>query len=137
MKNNKKGGATVYLVIIALLLLAIAGLYIKLNIKRFKAETSFAFSVVAIVLALLLIIFFLIRHSIRKAKKEKEKEKARLERERFEAEIIAAGGTPGTLGNGKLEMSDIGEAAGKAKDKVSGLFDKEDSEKDGREDGNE
>ena len=133
MKNSKKGGATVYLVIIALLLLAIAGLYVKLNWKRFKAETSFAFSIAAIVIVLLLIIFFLIRHSIRKARKEKEKEKARLEREKFEAEIIAAGGTPSTLGNGKLEMSDISEAAGKAKDKVSGLFDKEDSKEDSDE----
>ena len=126
MKNNKKGGATVYLVIILLLFLLIAGMFVKLNWKRFKAETSFALSVIGIVVALLLIIFFLIRHSIRKAKKEKEKEKARREREKFEAEIIAAGGTPSTLGNGKLEMSDISETAGKAKDKVSGLFNKED-----------
>ena len=126
MKNNKKGGATVYLVIILLLFIAIVGMFLKLNWKRFKAETSFALSVIAIVIVLLLVIFLLIRHSIRKARKEKEREKARLEREKFEAEIIAAGGTPSTLGNGKLEMSDISETAGKAKDKVSELFNKED-----------
>lgn len=126
MKNNKKGGATVYLVIILLLVLCIAGLFIKLNWRRFKAETSFAFTIVAAVLAVILILFLMIRHSIRKARKEKEKEKARLERERFEAEIIAAGGTPSTLGNGKLEMSDIGEPADKAKDRIGGFFNKED-----------
>ena len=128
MKNNKKGGATVYLVIIALLILGIAALFIKLNWRRFKAEASFAFTIVAIVLVLLLIIFLMIRHSIRKARKEREKEKARIEREKFEAEIIAAGGTPSSLGNGKLEMSDISETAGKAKDKIGGLFNKEDKD---------
>ena len=128
MKNNKKGGATVYLVIIALLILGIAALFIKLNWRRFKAEASFAFTIVAIVLVLLLIIFLMIRHSIRKARKEREKEKARIEREKFEAEIIAAGGTPSSLGNGKLEMSDISETSGKAKDKIGGLFNKEDKD---------
>ena len=128
MKNNKKGGATVYLIIIALLVLGIAALFIKLNWRRFKAEASFAFTIVGIVLAVLLIIFLMIRHSIRKARKEREKEKARIEREKFEAEIIAAGGTPSSLGNGKLEMSDISETAGKAKDKIGGLFNKEDKD---------
>lgn len=60
----------------------------------------------------------MIRHSIRKAKREKEKEKARLEKERLEQERIAAGGEPSTLGNGKFEMSDVSEAAGKAMEKV-------------------
>ena len=128
MKNNKKGGATVYLVIIALLVIGIAALFIKLNWTRFKAEASFGFTVAAVFLAVILILFLMIRHSIRKARKEKEKEKARLEREKFEAEIKAAGGTPGSLGNGKLEMSDISETAGKAKDKIGGLFDKEDKD---------
>ena len=80
MKNNKKGGATVYLVIIALLILGIAALFIKLNWRRFKAEASFAFTIVAIVLVLLLIIFLMIRHSIRKARKEKEKAKEKARR---------------------------------------------------------
>ena len=106
-------------------MIGIAGLFIKLNWRRFKAEASFGFTVAAVFLAVILILFLMIRHSIRKARKEKEKEKARLERERFEAEIIAAGGTPSSLGNGKLEMSDISETAGKAKDKIGGLFDKE------------
>ena len=128
MKNNKKGGATVYLIIIALLVLGIAALFIKLNWRRFKAEASFGFTVAAVFLAVILILFLMIRHSIRKARKEKEKEKARLERERFEAEIIAAGGTPSSLGNGKFEMSDISETAGKAKDKIGGLFDKEEKD---------
>ncbi|MBE6027567.1 MAG: hypothetical protein E7227_03040 [Clostridiales bacterium] len=130
MKNNKKGGATVYLVIIVLLLIAIAGMFIRLNWRRFKAETSFALSMIAIVIVLLLVIFILIRHAIRKARKEKEQEKARREREKFEAEVIAAGGTPGTLGNGQLEMSDIGEAADKAMDKIDDFFS-------GKEDQNE
>ena len=128
MKNNKKGGATVYLVIIALLVIGIAALFIKLNWTRFKAEASFGFTVAAVFLAVILILFLMIRHSIRKARKEKEKEKARLEREKFEAEIKAAGGTPSSLGNGKLEMSDISETAGKAKDKIGGFFDKEDKD---------
>lgn len=128
MKNNKKGGATLYLAVIALLVIVVAALFIKLNWRRFKAEASFGFTVVAIVLAVLLILFLMIRHSIRKARKEREKEKARIEREKFEAEIIAAGGTPSSLGNGKLEMSDISEAAGKAKDKVSDMFREEKNE---------
>ena len=118
MKNNKKGNATVYLIIIALLAVAVAAMFIKLNWRRFKAEASFGFTVTGIVIAVLLILFLLIRHSIRKAKKEKEKEQARLEKERLEQERIAAGGKPSTLGDGKLEMSDVNEVAGKAMDKI-------------------
>ena len=118
MKNNKKGNATVYLIIIALLSVAVAAMFIKLNWRRFKAEVSFGFTVAGIVIAVLLILFLLIRHSIRKAKKEKEKEQARLEKERLEQERIAAGGKPSTLGDGKLEMSDVNEVAGKAMDKI-------------------
>ena len=118
MKNNKKGNATVYLVIITLLAIAVAVMFIKLNWRRFKAEASFGFAVAGIVIAVLLILFLMIRHSIRKAKKEKAKEQARLEKERLEQERIAAGGKPGTLGDGKFELNDISEAAGKAMDKV-------------------
>lgn len=118
MKNNKKGNATVYLIIIALLAVAVAAMFIKLNWRRFKAEASFGFAVAGVVIAILLILFLMIRHSIRKAKKEKAKEKARLEKERLEQELIAAGGAPSTLGDGKLEMSDVSEVAGKAMDKI-------------------
>lgn len=118
MKNNKKGNATAYLIIIFLLAIAIAAMFIRLNWRRFKAEASFGFTVAGVVIAVLLILFLMIRHSIRKAKKEKEKEKARLEKERLEQERIAAGGKPSTLGDGKLEMNDVSEVAGKAMDKI-------------------
>ena len=123
MKNNKKGSATVYLVVIALIAIAVISMIIKLNWRRFKAEASFGFTVAAIAIAVLLILFLMIRHSIRKARKEKEKEKARLEMEKRNQERIAAGLKPETLGNGKLELSDISEAAGKAKDKAAEKLD--------------
>lgn len=122
VKNNKKGSATVYLVILLLVAVAIAAIFIKLNWRRFKAEASFGFAVAGIVIAVLLIIFLMIRHSIRKAKKQKAKEQARLEKERLEAERIAAGGKPSTLGDGKLELNDVSEVAGKAKDKIGDLL---------------
>jgi membrane protein implicated in regulation of membrane protease activity len=118
MKNNKKGNATVYIVIILLLVIAVAAMFIRLNWRRFKAEASYGFAVAGVVIAVLLILFLMIRHSIRKAKKEKAKEQARLERERLEQERIAAGGKPSTLGNGKIEMDDVTEVAGKAMDKI-------------------
>ena len=117
-KTNKKGSATPYLVIAALLVIVVAYIYIRLNWQRFKAEASFGFAVAGVVIAVLLILFLMIRHSIRKAKRKKAKEQARLEKERLEAERIAAGGKPSTLGDGKLEMSDVSEVAGKARDKV-------------------
>ena len=123
MKNNKKGGATVYFVLLAILVMALLGVYLKMNWRRFKAEASFGTAVFLIIAVVLLIFFLLIRHSIRKAKKEKEKEKARLEKERLEAERIAAGGKPSTLGDGKLELNDVSEAAGKAKDKIGKFLD--------------
>ena len=119
MKNNKKGGATVYLVIIMLLLIAIAGLYARLNWKRFKAETSFALTMIGIVVVLLLVIFFLIRHSIRKARKEKEKEKARREREQFESEITNAGSAQDMTESGGSGIADAGEEAGNADDQLN------------------
>jgi uncharacterized membrane protein len=118
MKNNKKGSAAVYLILLLLVALIIAGVYIRLNWRRFQAEASFGFTVAIIVIAVLLIIFLMIRHSIRKAKKQKAKEQARLEKERLEQERIAAGGKPSTLGNGKLEASDVSEVAGKALEKI-------------------
>ena len=118
MKNNKQGGATVYLVILGILVLAVAAIFIRLNWRRFKAEASFGFAVAGIVIAVLLILFLMIGHSIRKAKKEKMKEQARLEKERLEQERIAAGGKPSTLGDGKLEMNDVSEVAGKAMDRI-------------------
>ena len=123
MKNNKKGNATVYLVVIVLLVIAVASLFIKLNWRRFKAEASFGFTVAAVIIAVLLILFFMIRHSIRKARKEKEKEKARLEMEKRNQERVAAGLQPETLGNGKLELSDVSEAAKKAAGKATEKID--------------
>ena len=119
MKNNKKGGATVYLVIIMLLLIAIAGLYARLNWKRFKAETSFALTMIGIVVVLLLVIFFLIKHSIGKARKEKEKEKARREREQFESEITNAGSAQDMTESGGSGIADAGEEAGNADDQLN------------------
>ena len=118
MKNNKKGSATVYLVIAVIVVIAVASIFIRLNWRRFKAEASFGFAVAGVVIAILLILFLMIRHSIRKAKKQKAKEQARLEKERLEQERIAAGGKPSTLGDGKFEMSDVSEVAGKALDKI-------------------
>ena len=118
MRKDKKGSATVYLIIIALLAMAVSYLFIRLNWRRFKAEASFGFAVAGVIIAVMLILFLMIRHSIRKAKKEKAKEQARLEKERLEQERIAAGGKPSTLGDGKLEMADVSEVAGKAMDKI-------------------
>ena len=109
MKNNKKGNATVYLIIFALIAIAVTFMFIRLNWRRFKAEASFGFTVAGVIIAVLL---------IRKARKEKAKELARLEKERLEQERIAAGGKPSTLGDGKLEMNDVSEVAGKAMDKI-------------------
>ena len=117
-RNSKKGSATPYLIILLLVVIVVAYMFIRLNWKRFKVEASFGFTVAVVVIAVLLILFLLIRHSIRKAKKQKEKEKARLEKERLEQERIAAGGKPSTLGNGKAEMSDVSEVAGKAIEKI-------------------
>ena len=118
MKNNKKGSATVYLIIAVIVVIAVASIFIRLNWRRFKAEASFGFAVAGVVIGILLILFLMIRHSIRKAKKQKAKEQARLEKERLEQERIAAGGKPNTLGDGKFEMSDVSEVAGKALDKI-------------------
>ena len=54
MKNNKKGSATAFLIIALLVALAIIAMIIKLNWARFKAETSFAFTMIGIVLAVIL-----------------------------------------------------------------------------------
>lgn len=117
-RNSKKGSATPYLIIILLLVIAVAFMFIRLNWQRFKVEAHFGFTVAVVVIAILLILFLLIRHSIRKSKKKKEKEKARLEKERLEQQRIAEGGRPSTLGNGKAELSDVSEVAGKAIEKV-------------------
>lgn len=125
MRNNKKGNATVYLIIIALLVIAVISMFVKLNWRRFKAEAGFGFTVAGIAIAVLLILFLVIRHSIRKARKEKEKEKARLEKEKLDREREAAGLPPLTLGNGKLELSDFGEAADKAAGKIDDFLNKD------------
>ena len=125
MKNNKRGGAAVYLIILLLIAAAVAFVFLRLNWRRFKAEANFAFTIGCMVIAVLLIIILLIRHSIRKARKAKEKELARLEKERLEQERIAAGGKPSTLGNGRLEMSDVSEIAGKVIEKADDFVQKD------------
>lgn len=87
MKNNKRGNATVYLIIILLVVLGIASIFIKLNWRRFKAEASFGFTVAAIVIVILLVLFILIKRSINKAKKEREQKKLAKERAKHEAEV--------------------------------------------------
>ena len=76
MKNNRKGSATVYLIIALLVMIVIAALIIKLNWKRFTADASFGFAVAGIIIVILQIMFLMIRHSIRKAKKERALKKA-------------------------------------------------------------
>ena len=90
--NNKKGNATVILVIVLLIALGIAGLFIKMNWRRFKAEASFGLTVAVIVIAILLILFILIKRSINKGGKERaqkkfEKEKAKLEKHLKESNV--------------------------------------------------
>lgn len=120
MKNDKKGGAKVYVILtlLVVLVLAIAGMFIKLNWKRFKAEASYGFTITMLVIGLIVALILLIWILIKRAQRKKRKEQERLERERLEQERIAAGGQPSTLGNGKLEMSDVSEVAGKAIDRV-------------------
>lgn len=120
MRNNKKGGAKLYavLALIALIVIAVVWKLFKLNWRRFKAEADFSLTIIAIVAVTLIVIILLIYISIKLARRKKAKEKARLEKERLEAERIAAGGKPSTLGNGKLEMEDISELAGKAIEKA-------------------
>ncbi len=120
MKNNKNGGAKVYVILtlLVVLVLAVAGMFIKLNWRRFKAEASYGFTITMIVIGLIAAVILLIWILIKRAKRKKKKEQARLEKERLEQERIAAGGKPSTLGDGKLELADVSEVAGKAMEKV-------------------
>ena len=79
MKNNKKGSATAFLIIALLVALAIIAMIIKLNWARFKAETSFAFTMIGIVLAVILLLYLVIRIKISRMKKEKARQKAQKE----------------------------------------------------------
>jgi uncharacterized membrane protein len=116
--KDRKGAATITIILVAALvvILFVIGLYIKLNWRTFKAEASFGFAIAMLIVFIIAAIYILIRLSLRRSRKEKEK--ARLEKERLEQERIAAGGKPSTLGNGKLEASDVSEVAGKALDKI-------------------
>ena len=86
MNNNKKGNATVYLVIIAIIALLVTFLVVRLDWRRFKAEAGFVFAMVLIVIAILLVIILMIRHIIKKSRKEKEARKAAKEQEKLEKE---------------------------------------------------
>lgn len=85
--SNKKGNATVYLIVILLIFLGIASMFIKLNWRRFKAEASFGITVAVVVIVLLLILFILIKRSINKAKKEREQKKLAKERAKHEEQV--------------------------------------------------
>ena len=85
--NNKRGNATVYLIIILLIALGVAALFVKMNWRRFKAEASFGITIAVIVIVILLILFFLIRRSINKAQKEREQKKLAKERAKHEEEV--------------------------------------------------
>lgn len=121
---NKKGAsATGILIIVLLVVLAVVALFINLNWKRFKAEANYGFTIAVIIVLAVFLVYVIIRHKIRKAKKAKAKkaEQERLERERINKERIANGEEPlpeSTLGNGKLELSDVTEVAGKVTGKV-------------------
>lgn len=142
--DNKKGGAkgAAILIIVLLIAIAIVSMYIRLNWQRFKAEASFGFTMAALIVFLIAIIVIVIRINLRKARKEKERkareeaerleqerlERARLERERLER-VEAGLEEPveeGYLGDGKFELSDIGEAASMIGDKISGMLSKKD-----------
>lgn len=120
-RDNKKGSATPIIVIILLIVLIVAFLVLRMHWREFKARAGFTTTIILIALVIVLILFLYIRHRIRKAKKEKL-------RARLEAERIANGEPPTTLGDGKFEFSDITETAGKAADKVSGMFGSKDDQ---------
>ena len=108
--NNKKGSATIYLILIMVFLLAIIGIFIRLNWRRFKAEASFGFAVTMLVIATLLIFFLMIRHSMKKAKKERleKKEAEQLEKEAEKQERLEAREAR------KADNDDAGDEAGDA-----------------------
>ena len=75
-RNNKRGSATVWIVILLLAGIAAVALIAKLNWERFKVETAYAFTLVGIALGLLLLIYIVIRIKIRMVKKERLKAQA-------------------------------------------------------------
>ena len=81
--RDRKGSATIVIVVILAVLLIVIGLYIKMNWRAFKAEASFGFAIAMLIVVILLARFILIKHSIKKSRKEKElaKEQKRLEKE--------------------------------------------------------
>lgn len=120
-KTNKKGSATVIIAIIVIILLIIGYLVMRMHWREFKARAGFTTTLIFIAVILVLLIVLYIKYRISKKKKEKEK----AEQERIRQEKIAAGEDVGTLGNGKLELSDVSEAAGKAASKVRGAVKKD------------
>lgn len=85
--RNKRGGATVYVIIALLIVLAVAGMFVKMNWRRFKAEAGFAFTMVAIVVVILFVVILIISRSIKKAKIERDQKKLAKERAKHEEEV--------------------------------------------------
>ena len=56
-----------------LLALAVIALFIKLNWARFKAETSFAFTIIGIALVIIILLVLVIKIKLWKSRREKQK----------------------------------------------------------------
>lgn len=127
-RSGKKGSAKVYAIIALIIVLAVIYMIIRFNWKKFKVEANLWMTIALIVIVVLAIVILYIRHKIRKARKQKEKERKEQEKLAREAAAKAEGEDvkESTLGNGKFEVSDITEAAGKVGEKISGMVNKED-----------
>ena len=125
MKNKKKGSALpVVLVIVLLIALFIGYRVMKLHWQEFKARAGFTTTIVLIAAVIIILLVLYIRLRIRKARKEKEKRLREEQAEKERLERIAQGlpEKESTLGNGKVEISDVSEIAGKISGKVSGTL---------------
>ena len=123
MRNNKRGNATVYLIIVLLVFCAIAALFIKRNWRRFKADASFELTIAVAAIIIILILFFLIKRSINKARKERAQKKLDKEREKHESELAK-------LADEKAKLE---EANAKLESEVDALEDKLDDMAGGQE----
>lgn len=122
-RNNRKGSALpVVLVIVLLIALFIGYRIMKLHWQEFRARAGFTTTIATVIIIILLILFLYIKLKIRKARKEKERKAREEQAERERQERIAQGlpAEVSTLGNGKAELSDVTELAGKISDKLSG-----------------
>ena len=121
--NNKKGAAwPVILVIVLLIALFIGYRVMKLHWQEFKARAGFTTTLIMVAVIVILILILYIRYKIRKARKEKEKKAREEQAEKERLERIAQGlpEYESTLGNGKAELADVTEIAGKISDALKG-----------------